>query len=422
MSLLESNAQTLDASANNIMSAPPAPQAPGLFHNFAPSAGNYFMRSMATAGRAASMLVGAVPAIADWAIDPYSPTGEALGLQQKRLADRYFEWHDEVSGSAVDFWTPKPQEVGTAGQVVGQLAGGIVKFLASAPLAVADNQLSTSEDLVRQGVDVTTAQVAGGIAGVSTAIGIRAPAAVGGTLTQRVASGAGINVAQSALANLATQGVLRAGDAPEAAVKQFDPLDPKTLTVDVLMGAVFGAKAHFDAPPTVKDALLALNQARHLEANALPGKPATVTDVTKAVDGTRTAIDQMLRGEPVAVDGPLPRFAPDAEVDAFRAEMQALAADGQAAEPIARPEMADPDLPPPPDKPAPGGSAETAPQAPQFDAAVKLPAGDFDPATGEPRMLSANEVVAKAYDDAAQAKKIAPNLLQTAASCLLGSL
>lgn len=433
MGILDANAEVLSTAASGTFSAPPAPPEPGLMHNFASSASNFFMRSMAEAGRAGSMAVAAFPVALDAAIDPNSPVGRALELPngtdaeagRKPLVDRYFAMHDEVFGSAVDFWTPRPQEVGTAGQVVGQLSGGIVKFLANPALSIADAQLSTAENLVRQGVDATTAQGAGAIAGVSTAIGIRAPAAVGNTLVQRVASGVAINVAQSAAANVATQELLKAGDAPANVVKQFDPLDPKTLTIDALMGAVFGAKAHFDATPSQRDALLALNQARHMETNALPGKPATQADLTRAVDGTRTAIEQLVRGEPVAVDQPLPDFVNSPEVESFRAEMRSLvdAEGGPGLEPIARPPMAEPDLPPAPDKPAgPGAQKPAEPVAPQFDETVRLPAGDFDPATGEARMVSANEAIAKAQADAAQAKQVAPNLLQTAASCLLGVL
>ena len=180
MGLLDANAEALDLSASNSFRAPSATPTPGIFHNFASSTGNYFMRSMAEAGRAGSMALAAIPVAIDAATSTDSALGQAVG--ERGLQERYFKWHDETFGKAVDFWTPRPTEVGAAGQIVGQLAGGIVKFLASPPLAVADAQMTTGEDLVRQGVDATTAQAAGGIAGLSTVIGIRAPAAVGSTL------------------------------------------------------------------------------------------------------------------------------------------------------------------------------------------------------------------------------------------------
>lgn len=413
MGFLDANAERLESSASYTFRPPSAPPEPGVFDNFGSSAGNYFMRSMAQAGRAASMAFAAVPVAIDAVTSRDSVLGEAIG--DKSLSDRYFEFHDEVFGRAVDYWTPRPQDVGTAGQVVGQLSGGIVKFLANPALAVADAQLSTAEDLVRQGVDANTAQVAGGIAGVGTAIGIAAPAAIGKGVTQKVLTGVGMNVAQGVGTNAATQAVLKAGNAPDAVVQQFDPFNPASLTVDALMGAVFGAKAHFDAPPSQRDALLALNQARHLERASLPGKPATVADLTRAVDGTRTAIDQMLRGEPVAVDEPLPTFVSDPETVAFREQMRGVVeAELPAKPPLEIPQMAEPDAPPAP--------KEGQQAAPRFSDDLMLPTGDFDAQTGEPRMASANEVLALAEAEAESAKQTAPNLLQTAASCLLGSL
>lgn len=430
MGLLDANADALDASATNTIRRPSAPPEPGLFHNFAPGAGNYFMRSMAQAGRSLSMLGAAVPVAIDAVVDPESPVGRALELpngtdaeaDRKPLADRYFAKHDEIFNNAVDAWTPKPGEVGTAGQVLGQLSGGIVKFLANPPLSVADVQMSTGEDLVRQGVDANTAVLAGGIAGVGQAVGIRLPNAVGGTLFARVASGAAINTAQSVVTNKATQELLKADGAPDQVVQQFDPLNPKQLTIDGVMGAVFGAKAHWDVSQSTKDALMVMNQARHLETASLPGKPATPQDATAAVDGTKQAIGQLVRGEPVAVDQPMPKFVHNPETEAFRAEMVKLV-DQVDAKPIELPEMKGPDLPEEPARTGSTGAAEPAkPALPKFDDSVMLPAGDFDPATGEPRMISATEAVVKAHADAATLKQSAPNLLQTVASCLLGSL
>lgn len=415
MSLLDANADSLALAADNTFRAPAAPAQRGAFDNFGSSAGNYFMRSMAEGGRAASMAVAALPVLADMAISRDSVLGEALG--DKSLSDRYFEWHDETFGRAVDYWTPKPQEVGTAGQIVGQLSGSIVKFLASPALSIADAQLTTAENLVRQGVGAGTAQAAGAIAGTAQAVGIRLPAAIGNTLGTRLASGAGGNVLQSTVATEAQRLALQAGDAPQKVVDQFDPLDPKARGIDALMGLVFGAKAHFDArfdslTPTQRDAILLVNQARHIEDNSLPGRALTAADQTRAVDGTRQAMDQMLRGEPVAVDSPLPGF----ELDPARAELAAvIEAELPKVDPVQVPRMAEPEG----TKLAEPGAE---PAAPRFDESVRLPSGEFDPATGQERAMSANDFIARANADAAQAKATAPGLLQTAAECLLGGL
>jgi hypothetical protein len=156
MSLLDANSNELATAAVNSKWAPAKAPEPGAFANFGSTTGNYFMRSMAEVGRSASMAAAALPIAADKVVGKDNFSG-------KSLTDRYFDFHDEVLGRAVDYWTPRPEETGKAGQVVGSLAGGIVQFLASPALAVANAQLSTSEDLVRQGVSADAALLASGL-------------------------------------------------------------------------------------------------------------------------------------------------------------------------------------------------------------------------------------------------------------------
>ena len=239
MSILDANAAELETAAINSRWAPTKPAEPGVFTNFTSTAGNYFMRSMAEVGRSASMAAAAVPVAIDKVVQNDNFSG-------KSLSDRYFEFHDQVFGRAVDYWTPRPEEAGKAGQVVGSLAGGITQFLVSPALAVANAQLSTSEELVRQGVNADAAILAGDIAGLGTVAGIALPVA-GKSLTQRVMTGVAGNLGQSVATAAATQQILGAAGAPDSVQAQFDPFDPTGRTVDVLMGAVFGAKAHLDA-------------------------------------------------------------------------------------------------------------------------------------------------------------------------------
>lgn len=289
MGLLDAYSGSLETAATGPQRAPGPPDPPGVFHNFWSSAGNYYMRGMAEAGRAVSMAAGAVPAVADKLIGSDN-TGE-------KFADRYFRWHDQTFGSAVDYWTPKPDEVGAAGQVVGSLAAGITQFLASPSLMVGTSQLSTAEDLVRKGVSPDAAMVAGDIAGLANVAGIALPI-FGKTLAQRIATGAAGNLATNIPQAAVTQAIVKADGKPELA-KDFDPWDVRARTVDVLLGAVFGAKAHVDA--RISDALLASNAARHIEEASLPVAGRTDAEVTKAVDSTRLAVEQMSRGEPVDV-------------------------------------------------------------------------------------------------------------------------
>lgn len=62
------------------------------------------------------------------------------------------------------------------------------------------------------------------------------------------------------------------------------------------------------------------------------------------------------------------------------------------------------------------------PAAPLFRDDLMLPTGEFDAETGAPKMASANEMIAQARADAARIKTTAPRLMETAATCLLGSL
>lgn len=418
MSLLDANSNELATAAMNSRWAPAKTPEPGVFTNFGSTAGNYFMRSMAEVGRSASMAAGAIPVAVDKVVGKDNFSG-------KSLSDRYFEFHDEVFGRAVDHWTPRPEETGKAGQVVGSLAGGIVQFLASPALAVANAQLSTSEDLVRQGVDADAAILAGDVAGLGTVAGIALPIA-GKSLAQRVATGVAGNLGQSVATAAATQQILGAADAPESVKAQFDPLDPTGRTVDVLMGAVFGAKAHLDSrvnslTQTQKDALLLLNQSKHLESASTPGRAVSEADFVSAVDGVRTAIDQMVRGQPVSVEAPL-RFEPDEVQAAQRAQMQQVVDEALPPETLVpSPRMLEAEAP---------RSATTDQQAkqdaiesmPRFDENIRLPTGEFDPKTGEPTTISANDFIARAQEDAAQVKTTAPRLLAAAAECLLGSI
>ena len=387
---------------------------PGIFSNFGPSAGNYFMRSMAEAGRGLSMAASAVPVLLQKGIDAIDPNGR---INDRSLSDSYFKWHDETFNSAVDYWTPKPSEVGMAGQVVGTLAGGLTQFMANPALMLNTAQMSVGEDLVRQGVDPNAAVAAGGVAGFGAAIGIKLPI-IGNTLGQRVAAGVLGNVGQGAATAGATQAILNASSAPAGVAAQFDPFDVKARTVDALMGAAFGGLTHMgakpkDMPQSDRDAVTVVNQARHLEDVALPHNAASGADLSVAVQNVRTAIDQMLKGEPVNVAGEMPAMQDSPAKVAERAAIARIVGSEPAAPVIERPPMIEQQLPDPEAK---------GPQLPKFDDSVLVPSGEFDPKTGDAVYVKANDVLQAAARDAESAKQTAPNLLATAANCLLGMI
>jgi len=391
--------------------------APGVFHNLAGGAGTYFMRSMAEAGRGLDLLGSVIPVAHDAIVGGTSNQ------------EQYFKEHDDVFGRAVDYWTPKPGEVGAAGEVLGSVSGNLLQFATNPVLALNTAQMGTSEDLVKQGVSAQAAVGVGELASLGLVAGIKIPI-VGKTLAQRVATGVAGNVGQGVAQAAASRLYLNAAGAPEQVAAQFDPWDLKARTIDTLMGAAFGVAAHIGAPKQEftqqqKDALMLVNQARHLEEASSPGRPATEADLTKTVAATREAIDQILRGEPVAVDN-LARdvtIEPDAAKQAQHAEAAAVIDEAlpKPAKPIEAPKMMDA-VEPPPDVPGQAKPRDGAAPAPQFPDTVRLPSGEFDPKTGEPTTVSANDYIAKAHAELADAKARGAELFRAAAGCLLGSL
>jgi hypothetical protein len=310
----------------------------GAFDNFFSGAGRYAMQGLAKTGRAIDMLGAVAPIIED----KISGGTEAQ--------DRYFKEHDEVFNRAVDYWTPKPGEVGVAGEVVGQLLGTLPQVIASPGLTIASTQLSTAEDLVRKGIDADKAQAAGAVQAAGLGLGIWVPI-LGKTLAQRMLlGGAGFNVAQG----VATRGATAALLDGTAAEGDFKALDASGIALDALLGLAFGGLAHIrpemraegeawakrledwsaKLKPTDVDALVAMRQAQHLSADSMPGRPVDIVDQDAHVQRIRQAIDDLAAGRPVDVEGmPAARFEPDPVrkaqdeqiAAAIRSEVQAIA-------------------------------------------------------------------------------------------------
>jgi len=300
--------ETLD----RLSSLPPVenPEA-GAFDGFVRGSATYTMRGFATTARAIDML-GAVGPIAQ---DAFTGGTEAQ--------DRYFREHDEVFGSAVDYWTPRPNEVGVAGQVVGGLASLIPKVILSPGLAVGSEQLSAGEELVAKGVPPAKALTVGAIQGTATGLGLWVPI-LGRNLWERLlVGGAGYNVTQGVATRGASQLIL----ADTEAAKDFRAFDPEAMTLDALLGMAFGSLAHVSPEaraqgaaawdrirtwaerlnPSDLDAIAALRQAEHLNVDSAPGKPVGPEDVIAHVERMKTAIDQLAKDRPVEVtDHPAP--------------------------------------------------------------------------------------------------------------------
>ncbi len=329
---------------------------PSIWDGFMRGAGLSSMRGLARIGRSIDLL-GSVGPIAMDAI-----TG---GTEAQ---DRYFREHDDVWGSAVDYWTPRPGEVGIAGQVVGTLATMLPMVIASPGVAVADAYLGTAEDLVREGVDAKKALQVGAVQGVGLGTGIWMPI-LGQNLWQRVLlGGAAFNTVQGVGMRAASSEILKG----TAAAAAFEPFDAEQLTLDVLLGLAFGTMAHLspdmraqgaetwtriaqwaqNLTPGDKAAIAALRQAQHAAVDTFPGEtPASPADVAKHADRLQTALEQILREEPVNVENlPEPEATGNAvprmqEAEARTAELQAHAEVARAEEGLAAPPEPAPEPP-----------------------------------------------------------------------------
>lgn len=303
---------------------------PGAFDNFAKGAGYAVMRGFAEAGRAVSMVGAVGPILQD--TDKYGQRGSTEAV------DKYFKRHDDIWNRAVEYWTPKPREVGVAGEVVGQLLGTLPLLIASPAALIAKTQLSTGEDLVRKGVDSTRAGAVGAVQAAGLGLGVWLPVLGTGLASRALVGGAAANVVQG----VATRGASGAILAGTPAAKDFEAFDPAAVTLDVLLGLAFGGLAHLSPAqraqgeaawkkihewtrtlkPSEIDALATLKQAEHLNVESAPGRMASAEDIAKHHAAMKQAIDDLLNDRPVNVEALVQgaKFLPDPERLAFSAQ------------------------------------------------------------------------------------------------------
>jgi predicted ABC-type ATPase len=291
-------------------------------------------RSLLMAGATGAMAIDKAAAAGDWLGEQMlSPEERKLradiGLKPKPLnaTDWYFKnVVEDVGQNAVDHWTPDAQSTGAAANTLGtifQVAGSIPQIIGTPEVFLTDAALSPGVDVVRQGGSTEAALATSGVSLAANAVGMRLPAAWGNNLATRVATGAGANVAVGGAQNLATQQILEA-DGLEEYAANYDPLNPQALTLDALMGAAFGWRAHVEArqsplTPSQRNAVLAANNADHFANTTLPGQPKTPGAAVRHQDALETAIQQVLRGDQVNVTGRV-----DLEQFTLRPELRAL--------------------------------------------------------------------------------------------------
>lgn len=445
-----------EAEANQALARLPGTKNPeaGIFDGFLRGAGMGAVRTgIKTLVRPVAM-VGSLGAIA------YDKDLEIHGISRgTESQDRYFKAMDEILDSAIEYWTPRPNEVGLAGEVVGQLLGLLPIVVASPAAAVGGTQLDVATDLAKKGVGDWRAQAVGAAQATGLGAGIWMPI-LGQTLAQRiVVGGAGFNVVQGIATRGAGEMIL--GDHPAA--KEFKALDGTALTLDVLLGMAFGTITHLSPaqraqgtaawerirnwaeglPPSSKDSIAVLRQAQHLNHDSLAGKPAEPIDLSRAVDRNKLALEQAVRDEPVTVEAlPHPRMEADearwleatARAEEMRKEGERVSEEyglwPEELTPQPRTEgppaqRAESSSPPPPE-----AGAKAEPARPEADAlsreadriAAELPEVRIrvgEAADGTPVTKTATELLA---DTRAEAAKLRADseLFEVAAACMLG--
>src|SRR3546814_19441478 len=100
-----------------------------MFDNFGTGLGDATMQGLARTGRAASMVLAAPVVMAE---RNANLARRVRGVPESHdLTDRYFrEVTDDLTGGAVDYWTPDAANVGAAGQTLNGLGSTL------GPLAV----------------------------------------------------------------------------------------------------------------------------------------------------------------------------------------------------------------------------------------------------------------------------------------------
>lgn len=417
---------------------------PGLFDGFFRGAGEAAMETLAKAGRAGSLALAAPLVRLDDIVN-------ATGINGTRLSDKYFAFHDETFGRAVDYWTPNSQEVGVAGQMVGQLAATLPLVIASPALAVGATGLATMEDVANKGVEPSKAIAAGSVQAAGLGLGIWLPI-LGRSGWERVVVG---GAAANAVQGVATRGASSAILLGTPAEGDFKAFDGQALTLDVLLGAAFGTLAHLspsaraqgaeawdrfatwakNMDPADVDAVMALRGAQHMNVDSAPGTPKAPVDVDAHVGRVRQAIDQLAQDRPVDVSD-LPEPQVEADPTRFVRAQKAAERLQKVAERTAKQEGI-PDIqeteapparvsaePPPPrgEGERPGG-AEADPIARQADEFVAergdLPIRVGEKADGEAIVKPLKQYVDEARAEAAKVREDA-KLFEVAAACMLG--
>lgn len=233
--------------------------------------------------------------------------------------------------SPVRYWSPKPGEVGIAGQVLGSLGQMGAEATLGGPLGVvAQEQFNQSYDVAMR--DGSTAAVVGTgvVRGLTTGVGLKLPGALVEGRLANAGVMAAVNAAAGVIDRAAISAILNADDM-HAMANEYDAFDPVAMTIDATLGtalgAVFGRSRA--AQPLVdpinkaaRDAAQTLNL--HNEQNQGLLLPLEEYEAARTREAAQDALDGALRGEGMNMD-PNARISLEALNEAHTRIMVALA-------------------------------------------------------------------------------------------------
>lgn len=242
------------------------------------------------------------------------------------MSDEEREQQQFLREHALDAWTPRANEVGRVGQVLGSL-GELAAPLAvgGAPLLVGSTTLAGGKRLVDEGVDARTAGTAAAIEGATAYAGLKVPI-LGESLATRLASGAAGNLAFGAGARAGEKALLESQGYEDQA-KPFTT-DLASISTDALTGLLFGGLHHTFAPginpkltPSQADAVLTARNAKNFQEATAPGAPDDIRSNVASQDAAADTLERLSRGERVDVGDVVARnegasFTPDGKIEA----------------------------------------------------------------------------------------------------------
>ena len=223
-----SEAQALEADFTAARTRPQPPEKTGLVK----AAGLGFMRGGVDLARGT--------ALAASTLFPHETAPDDGSRIVPRKED-FFKFIETKLDQAEKYWTPDPESVGLAGQIIGGISGLPLQLTGGPGLMAVSAGLNAGEKLVEQGVDATTASVAAVGAGTVNALMMKLPQA-GNTLLKTAGAttlmpllGAGQDLALK-------RGLESQGYTEQAAA--IDPLNPVSRLTDLTLGGVFGAMGY----------------------------------------------------------------------------------------------------------------------------------------------------------------------------------